>query len=100
MNYRQDVLPYQMYFSFVVITLGTIGYYGFEDKHADFFENGNGVTAEYKIRYNKQVYHLGEMVALPALLVTMSGIGIAISALFHLGLDGYLLERRNKKWMS
>lgn len=73
-----------MLVSFAVIPLIIVLYFGIEDKNKHFFDNGNGVTAEYKIIYNKQSFHLGEMVSHYSLLVTVCMVGIFLSVIGHL----------------
>lgn len=68
---------------FALIPLFILLFYGIEDKKADFFENGDGVRAEYKIIYNRQAYYIGEIVSHWSLIVTLSVVGLLISWIFY-----------------
>jgi len=59
-----------------------------EDRTWDFFKKGNGVTAEYWIKYDGHRYHLGEMVSHNAMVVVVS---IVFCLIFWIGYEGVLL---------
>jgi len=81
---------------FALIPLSILLFYGTEDKNADFFENGDGVRAEYKIIYNRQAYYIGEMVSHWSLIVTLSIVGLLISWIIYEALN--LSKLSIRKW--
>ena len=84
-SYRHDVLPYQMYMSFVAIGIGTIAYFGTVEPMGDWFEKGRFVTNTegWEYRYNGVTWHYGMMVSNSAKIAVVSTVGILFSLMAH-----------------
>ena len=75
-----------IYLSLAAIPLILIAIFGIDDKKADFFNKGDGITAEYRIIYKQQMYYFGEMVSHWSMIATLSIVGILISTIVLVGI--------------
>ena len=84
---HQGIIKNRLYIIFGGIFLGLVLYYGIDEQNVKqyrFFDEGDGVSAEYWIRVRGSMYHLGEMVPHWDVIITLSVIGMLFALMAHL----------------
>lgn len=90
------IIRHKLLVCYIGIFLGLIMFYGVKGEHDEFFEQGNGVNAEYQVLYAGDYFHLGEMVSHWAIISILTILGIVFVIMGNAFAEDYLEKKRNE----